>query len=48
MLRNLLANAAKSFWSEPYIDRRGRLRGNMLAAWHLLRGKVEPEYILNL
>lgn len=48
MSRNLLANAAKSFRPEPYIDRRGRLRGNLLAAWHLLRGKVEPEYILNL
>ncbi len=48
MARNLLANTAKSFWSEPHIDRRGRLRGNILAAWHLLRGKVEPEYILDL
>jgi glycosyltransferase involved in cell wall biosynthesis len=46
--RNLLANVVKSFWPEPYIDRRGRLLGNFYAALHLLRGKVQPEYILNL
>lgn len=46
--RNIAANLAKSLWSEPYIDRRGRLKGNLLAAFHLLRGKIEPEYILKL
>lgn len=48
MGRNLAVNVAKSFWSEPYIDRRGRLKGNLLAAWHLIRGRVEPEHILKL
>lgn len=48
MTRNLLANMAKSLWAEPYVDRRGRLRGNLLAAFHLMRGKIEPEYILKL
>ena len=48
IVRNLLANLAKSFWSEPYIDRRGRLRGNLLAFGHLFSGKVEPEYVLKL
>ena len=47
-LKNLLANAAKSFFSESYIDRRGRLKGNLIALSHLLRGRVDPEYILKL
>lgn len=46
--RNIAANLAKSFRPEPYIDRRGRLKGNLLAAVHLVRGKIEPEYILKL
>lgn len=48
MLRNVLANLAKSFWPEPYIDRFGRLRGNALAAFHILKGRIEPETILRL
>jgi glycosyltransferase involved in cell wall biosynthesis len=47
-LQNLLANAAKSFFPESYIDRRGRLKGNLIALSHLLRGRVDPEYILQL
>ena len=46
--RNIAANTVKSFWPEPYIDRRGRLKGNILAAFHLVRGKIEPEFILKL
>ena len=46
--RNIAANLVKSIWPEPYIDRRGRLKGNLIAALHLARGKVEPEYILKL
>jgi len=46
--RNIAANVVKSFWPEPYIDRRGRLKGNALAAFHLARGKIEPEHILKL
>ncbi len=48
MGRNLLANLAKSVWSEPYIDRRGRLKGNILALYHAITGRVEPEHILKL
>jgi len=48
MLRNLAANLLKSFRPEPYIDRRGRLRGNLLALAHLLRGRIEPEYVIKL
>jgi GT2 family glycosyltransferase len=48
MFRNIAANLAKSLWPEPYIDRRGRLRGNMLAILHIAKGRVEPEYILKI
>ncbi len=48
MGRNLATNIVKSFWPEPYVDRRGRLKGNVLAACHLIQGKVEPEYVLKL
>jgi GT2 family glycosyltransferase len=46
--RNVAANLIKSLWPEPYIDRWGRLKGNLLAASHLIRGRVDPEYILKL
>jgi glycosyltransferase involved in cell wall biosynthesis len=46
--RNIAANTIKSLWPEPYADRWGRLKGNLLAASHLIRGRIEPEYILKL
>ena len=48
MTRNLAANILRSLWPEAHVDRVGRLRGNLLAAYHLLKGKVEPEHILKL
>ncbi|MGE0849753.1 MAG: glycosyltransferase family 2 protein [Hyphomicrobiaceae bacterium] len=48
MGRNIAANLAKSVRPEPWIDRRGRLRGNLIAGYHVLRGRVEPEYVLEL
>lgn len=48
MARNLTANALKSIWPEEYVDRRGRLRGNLLAAYHWMKGRLQPEYILKL
>lgn len=48
MLRNLAANLVKSVRPEAHVDRRGRLRGNVLALAHVLRGRVEPERILDL
>jgi len=48
MLRNLAANLLRSIRPEPHIDRRGRLRGNLLALAHVLRGRIEPEYVMNL
>lgn len=46
--RNLAANAARALWSEPFIDRRGRLLGNALAMLDLARGRMRPERILDL
>jgi glycosyltransferase involved in cell wall biosynthesis len=48
MARNMLANVAKSVRPEPWIDRRGRLYGNLIAVAHVARGKIEPEFVLNL
>jgi GT2 family glycosyltransferase len=46
--RNILKNAARAFWPEPWVDRRGRLAGNALALWDGLRGRLRPERILDL
>jgi GT2 family glycosyltransferase len=48
MARNLAANLLRCLRPEPYVDRRGRLRGNLRGLGHLLRGRVEPEHILQL
>jgi glycosyltransferase involved in cell wall biosynthesis/GT2 family glycosyltransferase len=41
--RNVASNLAKALRPEPFIDRRGRLRGNVLALADLMRGRIEPE-----
>jgi hypothetical protein len=46
--RNVIANLARSIWSEPWIDRRGRLKGNFLALIDLALGRVSPQRILHL
>jgi len=46
--RNIAANLARSFYPEPWIDRHGRLKGNLLALMDLLRGKASPARILQL
>jgi GT2 family glycosyltransferase len=46
--RNMAMNIARATWPEPYVDRRGRLRGNMLALRDLLTGRMVPERILEL
>ena len=48
MTRNASKNIVRSLFPEPWIDRRGRLKGNILAIWHLLRGKLHPTTILDL
>jgi GT2 family glycosyltransferase len=46
--RNFLANLIKSIRPESYIDRRGRLWGNLLGMFHLITGQATPEYVLKL
>ncbi|HEX3404348.1 MAG TPA: glycosyltransferase family 2 protein [Acetobacteraceae bacterium] len=45
---NMAMNAVRSVWSEPYVDRRGRLRGNARALCDLVAGRMLPERILDL
>lgn len=46
--RNLAMNIARATWPEAYVDRRGRLRGNLVALGDLVRGRMVPERILEL
>jgi GT2 family glycosyltransferase len=43
MARNMAANLARAARPEPFVDRRGRLRGNALALVDLARGVCRPE-----
>jgi len=46
--KNLLMNAARSVSPEPFIDRRGRLRGNAIALADLVCGRIAPERVLEI
>jgi len=46
--RNIIINALRSFRPEPFVDRRGRLRGNLMALADLVRGRLAPDRILEL
>lgn len=46
--KNILANAAKSLRPEPYVDRAGRLKGNLIALADIARGRSDPRRILEL
>ncbi len=46
--RNVAANGLGAVWSEPWIDRRGRLLGNALAFVDLVRGRLSPERVLDV
>lgn len=46
--RNVIANLVRSIRPEPFVDRRGRLLGNVLALVDVVRGRVTPERILEL
>lgn len=48
MLRNLAANLVRSVYPEPWIDRKGRLRGNILALIDIATGRISPSRILQL
>ena len=43
--KNLLINAARS---EPFVDRRGRLLGNLIALGDIIRGRISPERVVKL
>ena len=43
ILRNVAANVSRSVAPETYIDRRGRLVGNLIAFGDVLRGRRTPE-----
>jgi hypothetical protein len=43
LFRNLASNIVRSAMPEPFIDRRGRLRGNFLGLADVLCGRIEPE-----
>ena len=46
--RNVAMNIVHAPRPEPYVDRRGRLRGNMLAMLDLIRKRMAPERVLDL
>ena len=46
--RNLVSNSVRSLHSEAYVDRRGRLRGNLLALGDLLKGRSHPTRVLGV
>jgi len=48
MSRNLAANCLGALRAEPWIDRRGRLAGNLLAVSHFARGRLDPQRVLEL
>ena len=46
LFRNITSNLIRSISPEPYIDRRGRLRGNLLGCVDAMLGRLEPERVL--
>ncbi|MGB3242947.1 MAG: family 2 glycosyl transferase [Sulfitobacter sp.] len=47
-VRNILSNHAKMLRPEPWIDRKGRARGNWIAMRDILTGRCAPERILEM
>ena len=43
LFRNIASNLVGAVKPEPFIDRRGRLRGNFRGIADVLRGRIEPE-----
>jgi GT2 family glycosyltransferase len=46
VLRPFIANLVRAAYSEPYLDRLGRLKGNLSAIRDLLRGRLHPMNII--
>ena len=43
VLRNVASNVVRSIAPEPWVDRRGRLTGNLIGLWDFVRGRLTPE-----
>lgn len=43
VLRNVVSNTVRSFAPESWVDRRGRLNGNLIGFWDFVRGRLTPE-----
>lgn len=43
VMRNVASNLSRSVSPEPFIDRRGRLKGNIRGLADILKGRIEPE-----
>ncbi len=48
ILRNFTANHVKLFAPEPWVDRKGRAKGNRIAIGDLFLGRLEPQRLLQL
>jgi GT2 family glycosyltransferase len=48
IIKNILANALRSVRPEPWVDRRGRLKGNLIAIGDIVAGRLSPRRILEL
>jgi hypothetical protein len=46
--KNMAMNIVRAIRPEPYVDRRGRLHGNLLALRDLMARRMVPERILEL
>jgi GT2 family glycosyltransferase len=46
--RNILANTLKALRPEPWIDRKGRLTGNLRGLTDAMRGQLDPRQVLKL
>ncbi len=46
--KNMLSNLALAFFPEPWVDRRGRLVGNLMALGDFVNGSIDPGKILKL
>jgi hypothetical protein len=46
--KNIVANLVKSAFPEKYVDRWGRLKGNVIGLLHAAKGKLDPMYALKL
>jgi GT2 family glycosyltransferase len=45
IIRNLASNMTRAWRPEPWVDRQGRLKGNLLAIGDALRGRLSPQNI---